>query len=156
MRGSVGACLFVCLIVTVSLALADRSIAGSFETPIELTACGIIHIAEEAMTDPSTAFIGAPSTAECEKLCAKATKVCRGAVKDVAACINRIGGNHGTFGKLNCDAEYPDDAAGRKACKADVRAYVSTWVEGTKLVVEDNLGDCDAWGAVCADACSPL
>ena len=152
MRWGVG----IGLSVVLCLALAQSASSGAFETPFAQTVCAAMDVAAESMDDPNNVFSGAGSTQECEKLCNKAVKQCRGYAKDSAGCLRRYVKEWNGYTNQNCDVIHDGDSEAKKACRQDAKETL----QGQKQLIDGFLDlaseGCEDWGMVCIADCLPL
>jgi hypothetical protein len=149
MRSFLGIGLLVGLFVSFSGTVS----AGDFGMPIQPNACGEMDIAEDAMVDPTTAFVFAETPELCQKMCKRGAKLCHVFVNDVIACFLRGAAANRAFLKLNCES-INDDPASVKACKQDVAELAAIGIAQIKAERPFQHDDCEEWGAICIDSCA--
>jgi hypothetical protein len=145
--------LGISLLAGLFVVCAGAANAGDFSIPLDTSACGEIDIAEDAMEDPSTAFLFAETPELCQKLCKRSRRVCNVAVNDVISCYLRYYSNIRGFGKLNCESANSGNPDAIRMCKENTNAAVAAAISNIKLEREFQHDDCEEWGAICSATC---
>jgi hypothetical protein len=134
------------------LAFAGPARAGAFGSPIQDNVCGEGDVVEDAMSDPNTAFAFTESEGQCERLCRKSGKACRGHVKDVHTCQHRYLNEQLGFAKENCKA-ITDSPEEERACKEFYSGLAAEERADIRMSREGNVAACDEWTEICLGSC---
>jgi len=142
------------LVFVVMFFAASSAFAGITDlNPLSFGACGDDDVVASQMGSPNGHFSVYQIQGKCTKSCQLAAAACKGEVKSITACQNKVLSLSRAFQFADCQRVFGMLAGEVKTCQQTVSSNIAAEQGTVKVNRAQHSAACDAWGQQCKNTC---